>query len=63
VECVQKFFVAFILTPIYFPIFLFLTENVDKGVTCQLELDEAKVKQFKDAIENNYWLEFFVGMF
>ena len=47
----------------FFPIFLFLTENVDKGVTCQLELDEAKVKQFKDAIENNYWLEFFVGMF
>jgi transmembrane 9 superfamily protein 3 len=63
VECVQKFFVAFILTPIFSPIFLFLTENVDKGVICQLELDEAKVKQFKDAIENNYWLEFFVGMF
>ncbi|KAL6329484.1 hypothetical protein AAG906_021179 [Vitis piasezkii] len=35
-------------------------KNVDKGVICQLELDEAKVKQFKDAIENNYWLEFFV---
>ncbi|XP_011009384.1 PREDICTED: transmembrane 9 superfamily member 1-like [Populus euphratica] len=35
-------------------------KNVDKGVICQLELDEAKVKQFKDAIENNYWFEFFV---
>jgi len=47
----------------FFPHIFFLTENVDKGVICQLELDEAKVKQFKDAIENNYWLEFFVGMF
>ncbi|KAF9685001.1 hypothetical protein SADUNF_Sadunf03G0008900 [Salix dunnii] len=36
-------------------------KNVDKGVICQLELDDAKVKQFKDAIENNYWFEFFVG--
>ncbi|XP_017637785.1 transmembrane 9 superfamily member 1-like [Gossypium arboreum] len=35
-------------------------KNVDKGTICQLELDEAKVKQFKDAIENNYWFEFFV---
>ncbi|KAJ6416189.1 hypothetical protein OIU84_004899 [Salix udensis] len=35
-------------------------KNVDKDVICQLELDEAKVKQFKDAIENNYWFEFFV---
>uniref|UniRef100_A0A6N2K8Q0 Transmembrane 9 superfamily member n=1 Tax=Salix viminalis TaxID=40686 RepID=A0A6N2K8Q0_SALVM len=35
-------------------------KNVDKAVICQLELDEAKVKQFKDAIENNYWFEFFV---
>ena len=34
-----------------------------KGLICQLELDEAKVKQFKDAIDNNYWFEFFVGMF
>jgi transmembrane 9 superfamily protein 3 len=36
---------------------------VDRAVICQLNLDEAKVKQFKDAIENSYWLEFFVGMF
>ncbi|KAG5248484.1 transmembrane superfamily member [Salix suchowensis] len=35
-------------------------KNVDKAVICHLELDEAKVKQFKDAIENNYWFEFFV---
>ncbi|OIW00564.1 hypothetical protein TanjilG_24294 [Lupinus angustifolius] len=35
--------------------------NVDKTVFCQVALDEAKVKQFKDAIENNYWFEFFVG--
>ncbi|XVF45229.1 hypothetical protein PTKIN_Ptkin02bG0188500 [Pterospermum kingtungense] len=35
-------------------------KNVDKGTICQLELDEAKVKQFKDAIENSYWFEFFV---
>ncbi|KAK8527857.1 hypothetical protein GQ457_01G000670 [Hibiscus cannabinus] len=35
-------------------------KDVDKAVICQLELDEAKVKQFKDAIENSYWFEFFV---
>ncbi|KAF1854441.1 hypothetical protein Lal_00008414, partial [Lupinus albus] len=34
--------------------------NVDKTVFCQVVLDDAKVKQFKDAIENNYWFEFFV---
>ncbi|KAF2319857.1 hypothetical protein GH714_019732 [Hevea brasiliensis] len=34
--------------------------NVEKGTICSLELDEAKVKQFKDAIENNYWFEFFM---
>jgi len=37
--------------------------NVDKTVFCRIELDEAKVKQFKDAIENIYWFEFFMGMF
>lgn len=41
---------------------LSLIENVDKGSICDLELDETKVKQFKDAIENNYWFEFFIGM-
>ncbi|KAK9004495.1 hypothetical protein V6N11_041966 [Hibiscus sabdariffa] len=35
-------------------------KDVDKGVICQLEVDEAKAKQFKDAIENSYWFEFFV---
>ncbi|MBA0705154.1 hypothetical protein Golax_017364 [Gossypium laxum] len=35
-------------------------KNVDRGTICQLELDEAKVRQFKDAIENSYWFEFFV---
>ncbi|KAM6581027.1 hypothetical protein CsatA_004801 [Cannabis sativa] len=35
-------------------------QNVEKTVICQLELDEAKVKQFKDAIENSYWFEFFM---
>ncbi|KAL2513902.1 Transmembrane 9 superfamily member 1 [Forsythia ovata] len=33
---------------------------VDKTTICELELDEAKVKQFKDAIENSYWFEFFI---
>ncbi|MBA0849840.1 hypothetical protein Goshw_021371 [Gossypium schwendimanii] len=37
-------------------------KNVDRGTICQLELDEAKVRQFKDAIENSYWFEFFVGV-
>jgi hypothetical protein len=40
-----------------------LSGNVEKTVYCQIDLDEAKVKHFKDAIENNYWLEFFMGMF
>lgn len=40
----------------------FLTENVEKSTICELELDDAKVKQFKDAIENSYWFEFFMGM-
>ncbi|KAM1120413.1 hypothetical protein ACFX13_045270 [Malus domestica] len=35
-------------------------ENVDRATICQLELDDQKVKQFKDAIENNYWFEFFM---
>ncbi|XP_022863276.1 transmembrane 9 superfamily member 1-like [Olea europaea var. sylvestris] len=34
---------------------------VDRATICELELDEAKVQQFKDAIENNYWFEFFMG--
>ncbi|GKV21224.1 hypothetical protein SLEP1_g31222 [Rubroshorea leprosula] len=35
-------------------------KNVEKSAICQLELDDAKVKQFKEAIENSYWFEFFV---
>ncbi|KAF1867136.1 hypothetical protein Lal_00049564 [Lupinus albus] len=35
--------------------------NVDKTVFCKISLDEAKVKQFKGAIENNYWFELFIG--
>ncbi|CAH8381920.1 unnamed protein product [Eruca vesicaria subsp. sativa] len=38
-------------------------KNVDRSVICHLELDEAKVKQFKDAIENSYWFELFMGMY
>ncbi|XP_052204709.1 transmembrane 9 superfamily member 1-like isoform X2 [Diospyros lotus] len=36
-------------------------KNVDRNPYCELELDEVKVNQFKDAIESSYWLEFFMG--
>ncbi|KAI8532122.1 hypothetical protein RHMOL_Rhmol11G0188900 [Rhododendron molle] len=36
-------------------------KNVDKNSICNIELDEAKVKQFKDAVESSYWFEFFMG--
>ncbi|XP_075520692.1 transmembrane 9 superfamily member 1-like [Primulina tabacum] len=35
-------------------------KHVDKATICEIELDESKAKVFKDAIENNYWLEFFM---
>ncbi|KAI9082458.1 hypothetical protein K1719_035601 [Acacia pycnantha] len=35
-------------------------KNVDKNTICQLVLNDANVKQFKDAIENSYWFEFFM---
>lgn len=35
-------------------------KNVEKGSICSIELDDAKVKQFKDAIDNSYWFEFFI---
>ncbi|KZV49809.1 transmembrane 9 superfamily member 3-like [Dorcoceras hygrometricum] len=35
-------------------------KNVDKAFICVIELDESKAKEFKDAIENNYWFEFFM---
>nr|DAD24290.1 TPA_asm: hypothetical protein HUJ06_025754 [Nelumbo nucifera] len=37
-------------------------KNVDRATICELALDAAKVKQFKDAIENTYWFEFFMGI-
>lgn len=43
-------------------LWLCLAENVDKNSICDIELDEAKVKQFKDAVESSYWFEFFMGM-
>ncbi|KAK9095838.1 hypothetical protein Sjap_021335 [Stephania japonica] len=36
-------------------------KNVDRGVICEMEMTADKVKQFKDAVENMYWLEFFMG--
>ncbi|KAJ0442956.1 putative nonaspanin (TM9SF) [Helianthus annuus] len=35
-------------------------KNVEKATICELQLDESKVNQFKEAIENNYWFEFFM---
>ncbi|KAJ8477040.1 hypothetical protein OPV22_020767 [Ensete ventricosum] len=35
-------------------------KNVDKASICALNLDAAKVKQFKDAVESSYWFEFFI---
>ncbi|KAH9626406.1 hypothetical protein KSS87_009092 [Heliosperma pusillum] len=35
-------------------------KNTEKSTICELELDIAKAKQFKDAIENSYWFEFFI---
>ncbi|KAK1275302.1 hypothetical protein QJS04_geneDACA001888 [Acorus gramineus] len=35
-------------------------KNVGKSSICDLELDESKVNQFKAAIENSYWFEFFM---
>lgn len=34
--------------------------NVNKSEICSIELDSEKVQQFKDAIENMYWSEFFM---
>ncbi|CAI9287162.1 unnamed protein product [Lactuca saligna] len=35
-------------------------KNVEKTTICALKLDEANVKHFKEAIDNNYWFEFFM---
>ncbi|KAI3460687.1 hypothetical protein Pfo_017350 [Paulownia fortunei] len=37
--------------------------DVEKTKICEIELDAAKAKQFKDAIDNSYWFEFFMGAF
>lgn len=39
------------------------TGDVEKSTICDLALDAAKVAQFKDAIENSYWFEFFMGIY
>ena len=43
-------------------LFSFVSENVDKGPICTIELDGQKVQQFIDAIESSYWFELFIGM-
>lgn len=35
-------------------------KNIEKGPICTIELDDTKVKQLKEAIENAYWFEFFM---
>ncbi|XP_021767190.1 transmembrane 9 superfamily member 1 [Chenopodium quinoa] len=35
-------------------------KSTDKTTICELELDPTRAKQFKDAIENSYWFEFFI---
>ncbi|CAA0827799.1 Transmembrane 9 superfamily member 1 [Striga hermonthica] len=35
--------------------------DVEKTTVCEIELEAAKAKQFKDAIDNSYWFEFFMG--
>ncbi|KAG6431976.1 hypothetical protein SASPL_103548 [Salvia splendens] len=34
--------------------------DVEKTSICKIELEGTKVKQFKDAIDNSYWFEFFM---
>lgn len=51
-------------SPSFFTRFQFIsTGDVEKSTICKLVLDAAKVAQFKDAIENSYWFEFFMGIF
>ncbi|KAK4413371.1 Transmembrane 9 superfamily member 1 [Sesamum alatum] len=35
--------------------------DVERTTICEIELEAAKVKQFKDAIDHSYWFEFFMG--
>ncbi|KAD4179411.1 hypothetical protein E3N88_28044 [Mikania micrantha] len=37
-------------------------ENVERTTVCKLNLDEPQALQFKQAIEDNYWFELFIGM-
>ncbi|GER37823.1 transmembrane 9 superfamily protein member [Striga asiatica] len=37
--------------------------DVERTTICEIELEAEKAKQFKDAIDNSYWFEFFMGMF
>ena len=37
-------------------------ENVERSIICKLDLDVGKIQGFKDAIENTYWFEFFMGI-
>ncbi|GMH31336.1 hypothetical protein Nepgr_033179 [Nepenthes gracilis] len=36
-------------------------KNVDRTIIFDVQLDACKVKQFKDVIENSYWIEFFMA--
>ena len=38
-----------------------MAENLDRVSICELELDQSKATQFRDAIENSYWFELFIG--
>ncbi|XP_057532278.1 transmembrane 9 superfamily member 1-like [Amaranthus tricolor] len=35
-------------------------KNLDRVSICELELDQSKATQFRDAIENSYWFELFI---
>ncbi|KAG8378473.1 hypothetical protein BUALT_Bualt08G0140800 [Buddleja alternifolia] len=35
--------------------------DVERTTVCEIELEAPKVKQFKEAIDNSYWFEFFMG--
>ena len=37
-------------------------DNIERNFICKLELDAGNVQEFKDAIENAYWFEFFMGI-
>lgn len=51
-----------LLTLFLFPELAFLTAPTEKKTICSLELTDDQVDAFKEAVENTYWFEFFVGM-